>query len=207
MPGDHSDIVMSMVDGSLVLRARQGALVQVYSAGTDTQVWEGVTNNSGVFTVPVLATGKYDIKVDGQTVKTIHHVKADHTHKPDLPWLFTKDGAITADQDEVNTMPVYGTGAAGSLAYVMVCAESVDATGDVTVHLLKGPKSGASGLTVVSNSVWSHQINPGSAENRYLYDDENPGVSIAADECVTLGINHSTNAVAGLTVLAVFRPE
>ena len=207
MPGDLCDVVMSMVEGSLVLRARQGALVQVYDAVTDTLVWEGPTDNSGTYTVPTLATGIYDIKVDGQTVKTIHHVKADHTHTPDRSWLFAKDGSITADQDEDNTMPVYGTGSAGSLEYVMVCAESVDATGDVTVHLLKGPKSGVSGLTVASNSVWSHRINPGSAVNRYLFDDEDPGVSVAADECVTLGINHTANAIAGLTVLAVCRPE
>ena len=204
---DYYDIHLVTIADSDIVRVAPGALIQIFASGSETPYAEVITDAKGRWSIASLPTGKYDIRIHGQFIASFHHVKADHTHQPDLPWVFTKGGSITADQDEVNTMPVFGTGSAGVLEYVMVCAESADAVGDVTVHLLRGAKSGASALTVASNSVWSHQINPGAAEKRYLHEDNNPGVSLAADECLTLGINHTANGVEGLTVLAIFRPE
>jgi hypothetical protein len=203
---DYGDVLFRMIEGSDVVRVRSGGLVQVYESGTATLTWEGTADNNGNWTVNALPTGKYDVKVDGQLARTIHHVKADHVHSPDESWRFFKSGAITGDQDEVNTMPIYGGDAAGSIVKVIITSQTVDATGDVTVHLLKGAAGGASVLTVAADSTWNHKINPGGAEKRYLHVDNNPGITVSANECVTLGIDHTANTVEGLTVLVVFRP-
>lgn len=195
------------MDGSEIVRVYPTVLVQVYQAGTSTLVAEVTTDKAGNFSIGTLPTGVYDFKVDGKLIKTYHHVRATHTHKADLPFSFFLSGSITADQDEVATVPVFLAPEAGSIVRITVTAENVDVTGDVTVHLLKGAKDGASALTVASNSIWSHQINPGVAGRRYGYDDDAPGLGLLADDVVTIGIDHVANTVAGLQVLALFRPD
>jgi len=203
---DYNDNVFRLSQGSDVVRIRAGALVQLFVSDTDTLQWEGNADADGAFEVSSLPTGKYDLRIDGSTVTVIQHVKADHSHKPDQSWGFFKSGAITADQDEVNSIPIYGTDAIGTIEKIIITAQTLDATGDVTVHLLKGSDAGGSVLTVGTDSVWNHRINPGSAQKRYFHQDNNPGVSLSAEECVTIGIDHTANVVEGLTVLAIFRP-
>lgn len=204
---DYGDFVFRVAEGSDIIRVYAGALVQVYESGTDTLVAEITADNEGNWHVPSLAIGKYDIKVDGQLRRTIHHVPADHVHTPDEIWSLFKSGAITGDQDESNTMQIFGTDVAGSIIKVKLIAQYVDATGDVTVHLLKGAVNGSSAMTLGANSVWNHRVYPTSEKYRYQHVDNTPGITLAADDCLTVGLDHAANAVEGLTVLVIFRPE
>jgi len=204
---DYGDIVTRLAVDSDILRIYPNALVQIYESGTSNLVWEGTADANGNWDVPTLATGKYDIKVDGQIRRTIHHIKADHTHIPPESWLCFKGGAITVDQNESNAVMVYGSEVAGAITKVMVLVQEVDATGDMYVHILKGISEGAGILTVASDSVWNHRVNPGSAINRYMHEDNNPGINVAAGETVTIGIDFVAATVKGLTVLMVFEPS
>jgi hypothetical protein len=188
------------------LRVYPGAVVDIYTSGTDTLIDSVVADANGYWSVATLASGKYDIKVDGNLVRTLHFVKADHSHSPDETWVFFHSGALSADSDAVNTRRTFGSDVVGSLIKVKVQAHYVDATGDATVHLLKGASGGGTNLVFASDSVWSHQINPGSAEYRYLYADNSPGVSLAADDVIQLGLDHTATSVQGITVVAIFRP-
>ena len=203
---DYSGNATRVAVDSDILRIYPNALIQIFIAGTDTLEWEDTADQYGNWSVPTLATGKYDIKIDGQIRATIHHVTADHTHNPDETWQFFKSGQINSDAGEVNTMQVCGSDVAGSLAKVMVVVQNVDITADVTVHILKGAAGGAGVLALATDSVWNYRVNPGSAQKRFLHVDNNPGISIAADECITVGYDYTAGGVYGLTVLCIFRP-
>ncbi len=204
---DYGDFVFRLPEGSDIIHVYPGALVQVYESGTDILVIEVTADNEGNWQIPSLDIGKYDIKVDGQLRRTIHHVPADHVHTPDEVWSLFKSGAITGDQDESNTMQIFGTDVAGSIIAVKLIAQYVDATGDVTVHLLKGTVNGSSAMTLGANSVWNHRIYPASEKYRYQHVDNTPGITLAADDCLTVGLDHAANTLEGLTVLVIFRPE
>jgi hypothetical protein len=205
--GDYGDFVFRLPEGSDIIHVYPNALVQIYQSGTDTLVTEVSADANGNWQIPVLALGKYDVKVDGKLSRTIHHVPYDHTHSPDQSWQLFKSGSITGDQDESNTMQVFGTDVAGDIVQIKILAEHVDATGNLTVHLLKGIVNGATTMTVATNSVWSHQINPGSEKYRYQHIDNTPGITLAIGDAVTIGIDHTANTVEGLTILLMFRPE
>lgn len=207
MPGDYGDFVFRLPAGSDIIHVYPNALVQIYQSGTDTLVTEISADANGNWQVPVLPIGKYDIKVDGKLSQTIHHVPYDHSHSADESWPFFKSGSITGDQGESNTMQVFGTNVAGEIVKIKVLAEHVNATGNIMVHLLKGIANGVSAMTIAANSVWSHQIHPGSEKYRYLHIDNTPGITLAIDDAVTIGIDHTADTVEGLTVLLVFRPE
>jgi len=204
---DLYDVVYRLAVGSDIVRVYAGALVQLYETGTSTLTWEGTADADGQWSVSTLATGIYDVVVDGEIQKTIHFVEADHTHKVDQTWIFEKTGAISADQDEVNTMMVIGSDVAGSIVKITVIAQKCTDTSDVTVHILKGDSDDTTetALTVASDSAWSHRIYPQDAQNRYMYSDTNPGISLTAGEVITLGIDYAATGCAGLTVLVTFR--
>jgi len=204
---DYGDIVTRLAVDSDILRIYPNALVQIFESGTSNLVWEGTADANGNWDVPTLVTGKYDIKVDGQIRRTIHHIKADHTHIPPESWMCFKGGAITSDQDESNAVMIYGCEGWGTITKVVVLVQEVDASGDMYVHILKGASGGGAILTVASNSVWNHRVNPGSAVNRYMHEDDNPGIDVGAGETVTIGIDFVATAVKGLTVLMVFEPS
>lgn len=205
---DYCNAITRISENSDILRIYGGALVQIFTSGTNSLITEVVCDEYGNFAIPTLATGKYDVKVDGQLRFTFHHVKIDHTHIPDKQWQFFKSGAISGDQAEVNTMQVYGTGVAGFIIYAAVACENVGNTGDATVHILSGSVNGASALTIASNSIWNHRIYPQAARNRYFYEDLTPAIStIGAGQAITVGIDYTAGTVEGLTVLLIFRPS
>jgi len=205
MSADKQGIGFRLFTDSTVLHIRPNSTVELYDAGTMDLIWSGTTDANGWFSVSTLATGHYDLKVDGIQVSSFHHVKADHSHEATETLSFFISGGITGDQDEVNTLPVFAPGVAGAIEKIEITA-GADATGDITVHLLQGATAGASALTVVSDSVWSHQINPGSAKYRWSHIDSNPGVSLSASQAVTIGIDWTANSISGLCVNVIFRP-
>jgi hypothetical protein len=204
---DFQDRITRVAEDSNILRIYPNVLVQIYLSGTATLVYEGTSDSDGNFTVPTLATGKYDIRIDGQVVHTFHHVTTTHTHSADRTWTFKKLAAITGDQDEDKSMEVYGSSVAGSIVSISVMAENVDATGDIIVHILKGVGNGASALTYASNSVWQYRIHPIAAKKRFFYEDLAPNIVVSGNDTLTLGIDYTATTVEGLTVVAIFRPN
>lgn len=198
--------ITRLLQGSEVLHIRPGSTVQIYDAGTDDQVWAGTADANGMYTVPTLDTGHYDIRVDGVHQKSVHHVKADHVHTPDEPFTWFISGAITGSQDEVDTLPVFAPGLAGDIIKIEITARTT-AAGDVTVHLLRGATAGSAALTVASDSVWQKQIDPGAIKYRWAYPDNNPGLSLTAAQALTIGIAHTADGVSGVTVRVYFRPS
>ncbi len=206
MSADYEGIGFRLFTDSTVLHIRPDSTIEIYDAGTANLVWSGTTNANGWFSVSTLATGHYDLKVDGVQLSSFHHVKADHSHSAAETVSFFISGGITGDQDEVNTLPVFAPGVAGDIEKIEITARA-DATGDITVHLLRGATAGASALTFAANSVWSYQINPGSAKYRWSHIDSNPGVSLLASQAVTIGIDWTANSISGLCVNITFRPS
>lgn len=205
MSADHNGIGFRIFTDSNVVNIRPNATVELFTAGTASLIWSGTTDADGWYSVPTLATGHYDLKVDGVQVSSFHHVKSDHTHAADEPFRFFISGGITANQDEVNTVPTFYPGVAGTIEKIEITCQT-DATGDVTVHLLRGPSPSGAALTVASNSVWSYQINPALVRYRFGYIDESPGLSLTATQAIALGINWTANSVSGLCVMIIFRP-
>ena len=202
---DFYGVATRLLTDSQVMHVRPGTAVQLYTAGTSTLIWSGTADANGVYIVPTLATGQYDVKVDGVLVHSFHHVKADHVHTADQEHQFFVSGAITADQDEVITLPAFAPGVAGDIIAIRITART-DATGDLTVHLLRGSTTGTTALTVASNSVWSKQVAPAAVRYRWADLDANPGVTLTATQALALGIDWTANAVSGLCVTVVFRP-
>jgi hypothetical protein len=203
---DYQGIAFRLLVDSTALHVRPNTTVEIYTAGTSSLIWSGSSDADGVYSVATLATGHYDVKVDGVTVESFHHVDADHVHSADEDFTFYKLGAITGDEDESINQATFCPGVAGSVIKIEVTAIT-DATGDVTPHLLRGAAGGASALTVSSDSVWSHQENPTSAVYRYKHTDESPSLTLSASQALTLGINWTASAVGGLAVKVTFRPD
>lgn len=203
---DFGDTAFRLAPDSDIARVYPGTLVQVFLAGTQTQVTEVTTDSDGNWEIASLPTGHYDIRIGGVTVRSIHHVKSDHIHPIEPTWLFTVSGAITADSAETDVSRIFVCPGAGDIVSVRIVAEHVTVTGDVSVHLLKGAAGGATALTL-SETCWNHRITPGSEQYRYAYVDAAPGVSVAANDCLLLGIDHHANGVSGITVEVVYRPD
>jgi len=205
--GDYHDTVTRKAVDSTILRVYPGAVVSVYTSGTSTLIAQVTADANGNWSVASLSNGKYDIKVDGQLVRTIQFVKSDHTHKSDQTWIFFHSGALTVDFDADNAHQVFGTEEAGSIIKIKVQASFVSAVGDVRVHLLKGASGGASALTFAADSAWNHRINPLAIKYRYLYVDSNPGITMAINDVIQLGVDYTALSVEGLTVIVIFRPN
>ncbi len=182
-------------------------MVQLFDAGTDDLVWEGTTDSSGRYEIGSLATGAYDVRVDGVRIQTFHHVKADHTHDPDQTFRFFIGDTISADANQKKETPLYAPGVAGSIVRISLVAHATSASADTSVHLLVGSQNGASALTFASDSVWQHQVNPGEILYRYTHVDDNPGVTLTADQVITMGIDNVVSGVQGLTLNLTFRPD
>lgn len=205
---DYYEIVTRKAVDSTLLRVYPGAIVEFYEAGTATLVTSATADSNGVASVASLATGIYDLKVDGSLIKTIHFVKADHTHKPDQTWTFFLGGGWSTDRDgDYTSLPLFVAPESGTIHSVHVVVHDVDATGDGTIHLLKGSAAGGSNLTIASNSVWNHRVNPGSLTYRYKYIDTAPAITMAADDVLQLGLDFTASTLNGVTVTAIFRPD
>jgi hypothetical protein len=205
--GDYHDVATIKSINSDIVRVYPGAVIEIYTAGTSSLITSVTADSNGLWSVSSLATGKYDLKVDGQLVKTIHHVKYNHTHESDITFTFFKSGSITGDQEPGDTIPTFGIDTAGTIIKVIVTANHVDATGNVTVHLCKKASGGASTLTMALDSVWSHAINVVSEEYGYLYQDNSPSISVSADDIIALGLDYTATTVEGVAVTIIYRPS
>lgn len=204
---DYQDIVTQKSLDSTIIRVYPNANVEIYISGTSTLVTSVSADSNGIWSVATLDTGKYDIKVDGSIVRTIHFVKSDHVHKADQTFTFFVSGSITADQEPAITVPSFGVSESGDIIEIKVNAVHVDATGDLTVHLCKGAKDGASAATMAGNSVWNYRINPGAEKYRFMYSDTAPAIALAADDVLQIGLDHTANTIEGVSVTVVFRPD
>lgn len=204
---DYDGLITTTAKDDDVVRVYPSALVQIYTSGTATLVAEVTADENGHFTVATLATGKYDIKVDGKLRGVLQHVKADHTHPAKQTWTWFLSGAINSDSGEVNTRAVFGAAVAGQITEIGICLENVGATGDCTVHLLKGQSGQATALSVASDSAWSYRIFPQSAQKRFLYIASPLTIPLIPNDCVTLGIDYTAGTIEGLSVWMTFSPN
>ena len=190
---DYCDIATRSAIGSDELRKYPNAHVQIFTAGTLTLIWEDIADADGHWAVDTLATGKYDIKVDGVLVDTIHFVRADHTHTPDQCWPMSRSGAITGDIEADANCPIFVAPVAGTIIRVMLTAHLVGVGGDIRVHLLKGAADGSANITCASNSVWNRRVQNPSGPTLYRHkdQDDNPGISLAAGDAVTMEIGRA----------------
>lgn len=205
---DLQDIATRSVVGSDIIRKYSGAHIQIFVSGTATSVWEGVADQDGHWSVPTLATGKYDIKVDGVLVKTIHHVTSDHTHSPVETWIMARAGAVTTSHDEDSTCAVFCAPAAGTIVRVVAVVEKLAHNADIVVHMLKGTPEGLGGLINVSHSVWNRRFYNSEVSSifRNAEVDTNPGITLAANDCITMGVVYTATGAEGVTLVAVFQP-
>ena len=203
---DIIDIVARTAIGSDVLRVYANAVVSVYYYGTTTLVTQVTADADGNWSIDTLTEGKYDLKVDGQLLKTIHFVPAN---KPIEQWNFFFDGNQTIDRNEDQDHPVFYTPVAGDVIAVRVLAERASSTGDATVHLMVGDSGGSGALTFASDSEWSHQINPGGGSTTYrvAHNDPAPGFSLTAGQAMAAGIDVTTSGVEGINITIFFRPD
>lgn len=206
---DFCDMATRTAQDSDIVRISPGKLVQFFISGTATLQAEVNADAYGRVNITTLPTGKYDVKVDGQIVKTIQHVLANHTHQTDHTWPFIFSGAITADINEVNTQKIFAVPAAAKIIGVRIVAESITNVGDVTVHILKGAVGGAAALTFAANSIWSQRlyVGGGSTVYRYMPTPATPDLQLSANDAVTIGVDHVANGVSGITVELIVRPD
>jgi len=203
---DISGAVTRKAVDSTIIRVYPGAVVNIYVSGTSTLVDSATADENGFWSIGALASGFYDIKVDGAIVKSIHFVKYGHVHKMDESWLFFQSGSVGLDSEPNNARELYVAHEAGSIIQIKVMVHHVTASGDLTIHICKGTQGGASTITFGANSVWNHRVFPGSEKYRYRYIDSTPGIVLATDDVLQMGLDFSATTVEGICVLAKFRP-
>jgi len=206
---DYSDMATRVAQDSDIVRIIPGKLVQFFISGTATLQAEANADIYGRVNITTLPTGKYDVKVDGQIVKTIQHVLANHTHQADHTWTFFVSGAITGDMNEANIQKVFAVAAAAKIIGIKVIAERITNTGDVTIHVLRGSAGGGSVLTCASNSIWSQRlyVGGGSTVYRYMPTPATPNLQLSANDAVTIGQDHVADGVGGVTAELIVRPD
>jgi hypothetical protein len=206
---DYCDIATRVAPDSDIVRLAPGKLVQFFISGTATLQAEANADAYGRVNIASLPTGKYDVKVDGQIVKTIQHILADHTHQADRTLTFFVSGAVTGDANESNTQRVYGVSAAAKIIAIRVIAETITNVGDVTVHILRGSAGGAAQLTFAADSQWSQRlyVGGGSTVYRHMPAPATPDIQLNANDTVTIGIDHVADGVSGITVELIVRPD
>lgn len=205
---DYIDVATRLVVDSDILRVYPGAIVQLFESGTTNLVTEVTADSNGVWTVPTLEQGKYDIRVDGQLSRTIEYVKSDHTHE-DKIWEVFFDGNQTVNRNEDQNHPIYSSGVVGSIVEVIVTAERVANNAEIEVHIMRGDESGSGALTCSGNSVWSQVLTntSGSTKYRMRWSDSSPGITLSASQAIACGLVYTASGVEGVNMLMVFRPD
>lgn len=202
----YGDIALRKPKGTDIVRVYPNAVIEIYPSGSDTLVTTVTANASGNWEVPVLATGIYDIKIDGQKVRTIHHITVDHTHKPNENWNFHFQGSINADIIENNATRIYSTDIAGTIEKIKWTVQHLSAAADFYLHILKGAANG-SAVFDLSDTVWNIRVVPGVERFHYADKDASPALVVAADEVVTVGVDYIAGTIEGLTVIVIYRPD
>ncbi len=181
---------------------------KIVIAGTSTIVKSGTSDANGNVIIDSLASGHYDLIVNNEIVHSFHHIThSDYTKYPET-WIWHEAGSISANSDESADIPVFAPGIEGKIVRLSVAIEHIDATGDITVHLLKGAAAGASALTIASDSVKSHRAYPQAEQYRYSSGSIviSPDIIVQSDQAVTIGWSYAGGIVEGLSVKAVFKP-
>lgn len=201
----YSDNVYKLELDSDIVRIYPNALVQIYIADTDTLKWEGTADADGGVELTDLPTGHYDMKVDGNLVKTIQHVMAEEARDVAVTWFAS--GTISGNFDHDGARPAFICPFAGTIEKIEIAITRIDATTDVTVHLLKGTGH-ADFLTVASNSAWSQRLYPEEAGiyYYYAYEDGTPAVDIADGDILAIGVDYTAGDVTGLSIQITLRP-
>lgn len=200
----YSDNIQKLEIDSNILHVYPNALVQLYKEDETTLAWEGTADGNGnVFINTKIADGKYFLHVDGTLVKVIQHINADDARE------FTKrffiSGDVTADFDSDATRPVYLCEEALDIVKVKIIVHHVNATGDATVHILKGVANDADYVTVASDSEWSYRIYPAQEYYYYKHVDNSPGVALVANDVVAIGVDWTANTISGITIELTFK--
>jgi|GEM_PF-2317735 len=204
---NYEDFLTRNEPGSTQVRINSGVAFSVYEFGTSTLVTSGVSGTDGKITITDITNGKYDIKVDGEIVKSFEIVTVDYAEKHPESWQVHIAGTISGDSDESPNVPVFAQGRAGVIERIQFIVEHIDATGDVTVHILKGVAGGAAALAVATDSAYNKQIAPGSEQYNAGSPPDVTNIAVAANEAVTVGIDYTAGTVEGLTVVMIFKPD
>lgn len=207
---DYSDIVTTRQADSSILYVLPNASVKVYGAGTANLVWSGQADVNGVFTVPDLATGKYDIKVATDAgevlLRTIVFVTVEHVQARPETLVFRIDGTISGDVEESSNLEIFAPQQAGKIERVNFVFSHLSSDADCVIHILKGAVNDADALTIATDSVHSIAVAPGSEYYGYANSDQTE-ISVAANERVTIGVDYTAGTIEGLTVAAIFKPN
>lgn len=204
----HSDSIFRKPQGTDVLRVYPNANVEFYTIGSSGPPVASVTADAnGIFTVADLPMGTYEVRVDGEVRQTIQFVPADHVHTPDRDLIFGIAGTISSDIEETSSSRLHVIKNAGSLLSVELVFEHVDASANCVVHLLSGTTDGATAMTL-SSTIYSQTLTPPGVERyRKVIVDEDPGVDIAANSVLAIGVDYIAGTIEGLTVTAAYRQD
>jgi len=199
--------IQQLVQGSSIVRVYPQASYEILESGTSNVVVSGVADDDGIITVQTLASGVYDLRVDNTIIETFQHITYDYASKFARPFDWFISGSISSDSGGANDIKVYRPGVAGKIKEINIVAEHVDATGDLTVHILRGTAPGTSRLAVPADSIYSHRVYPQAEQ--YPYSSglvlPSPELSISADQFVTIGWDYTAGTVEGLGVYAIFK--
>jgi len=207
MSKDYQDVAYRIAVESDIVRVYPNAPWIIYAAGTLTPVVaSGTADADGIINIETLATGQYDLHVDGMLRKSFHHIKTDYVQKHAQTWKVFIPGSITSDVNENNAHEIYFTAAAGKILKVRVIVQHADATANATIHILKGAPSGGAALAFATDSIWSVQCNPQSAVYRWSHP-ETVSLAIEAQKNITIGIDWVAGTIEGVTVLMVFKED
>ncbi len=201
----YSDSVFRLELDSDIVRIDANAVVQIYEANTATLKWEGSADADGGVEVTSLPTGHYDIKVNGNFVKTIQHIMAEEARDMAVTWFAS--GTISADFDHDGSRPAFICPFAGTIDKIEICITRIDASTDITIHLLKGTGHAAF-LTVASDSAWNQRLYPSEAGTYYYwaYENTDPSVTIADGDILAIGADYTAGDVTGLSIQVTLRP-
>lgn len=202
----YTDNVYKLEIDSDSVRIYPGAVVQLFMKDTATLKWEGTADADGAFTVVDLPTGQYDLKVDGNFVKTINHILATEARDAIITWF--KSGTVSGDFDHDANNPAYVCPFKGTVESIEILVSRINASTDATFHLLKGTGHAAY-LTIATESAWDYRVFPGEAGTYYYfkYDDASPAISFDAGDVLALGIDYTAGDLTGVQVQITLRPE
>lgn len=201
------DIITRRLPESSIVYVFPNVSVAIYESGTSTLVWQGQTNADGVFVATGLTLGKYDIKVNGILWDTREFPTLDYIQKPSETLLVHAAGSISSDSDQSANTPIFAPARIGTIQRINWSLHYINATGDITAHVLRGSKNGAAALTVASDSAYNWQINPGSEYYGHAGNEVAPAISVTADQIVTIGWDYTAGTIQGLTVEMLFKPD
>lgn len=208
MANDRTELITRVAPNSEILRVYPHAAWSIYAAGTTTPlVASGAADQFGNVSITTLATGHYDMYVDGLMRGSFHHVKADYVQKHPETLTFHIPGTVSGDLEEDENVEQFYAEVVGKILKIKVVVHYADATGDATVHILKGSSQRAAALTVADDSIWSVQCNPGSAVYDWGHVETDANLAIEAQKVLAIGVDFTAGTVKGITLTAIWKAD